>query len=328
MLALLLACPAAQETPPWTPGTLSIRALDLPGPAIGQSTLVVGTDGTTVLIDVGNDRHADTVLDAVVLATGDAAVDWVVLTHLHADHIGAADDLLDGALTVRQGVIWRGPVDLQQGNQGELDELVTVLQDHDVVELCSEEGCDLPARIELGDARLEVFLAAGHVATEGGVQQVDVALTEENAQSLGGVVRLGAFQYVFAGDLTGGGKDTPDVESAVAALAPPVVAPPVDVVHLNHHGIRSSTNGAWVDWLLGSGDAHALVGANGGYGDAPSDEALAALQGHLGTGRVWVTGPGRFGSGDFVDARGDVVVTVEPGGDYAIDAPGAQVSWP
>jgi hypothetical protein len=326
VLALLLACPAPPAAP-WEPDTLLIRALDLPGPALGQSTLVVGTDGTSALIDLGNDRHADAVLERVVQVTGDASVDWVVLTHLHADHIGAADELLSGALQVRQGVIWRGPIDLDQGNAGEVDELLAALQDHSSVALCSEQACELPVALDLGDAELEIFLAAGHVATETGVQQVDVPLSEENAQSLGGVIRLDGFQYVFAGDLTGGGKDTPDVEGAVAALAPVAVAPPVDVVHLNHHGISSSTNAAWVDWLLDAGDAHALVGANGAYGDAPSQQALDALDGHLGAGHVWVTAPGRFGSGDFVDAQGDVAVTVEPGGGYVVDAPAAGVSW-
>ncbi len=113
------------------PGELTITQLELP-PGItfrmGESAIVVGPDGTMVLIDVGNSPHDDEVRAAVrrlntevlVPARGFAAraplqVEWVVLTHFHGDHIGALGDLLDPAgepLQVTRGIVTRGLVDL------------------------------------------------------------------------------------------------------------------------------------------------------------------------------------------------------------------------
>jgi hypothetical protein len=98
--------------------------------AMGESTLVVGPDGTTILIDVGNNSHFDDVLEVVERintqdlipsrgfpSRGARDIDWVILTHYHTDHIGAVVKLLTGsqALRIRQGLVTRGMVDLGAG---------------------------------------------------------------------------------------------------------------------------------------------------------------------------------------------------------------------
>ncbi len=116
------------------PGQLSIHQLDLPMglvPKLGEAAIVIGPDGTLALLDVGNSNHDDEVRAAVIALNttvltpkrgyprqrADREVEWVVLTHNHGDHIGAAAALLEGkgALQITRGVVHRGHVDLGAG---------------------------------------------------------------------------------------------------------------------------------------------------------------------------------------------------------------------
>ncbi|MBA3459848.1 MAG: MBL fold metallo-hydrolase [Deltaproteobacteria bacterium] len=112
------------------PGELAIHQLFLPigfSASIGESAIIVGPDGTLVLLDVGNGAHDDDVraevrrLNTQVLtpargyaARGELQVEWIVTTHFHGDHIGGLDQLLTGseALAVVHGVVHRGFVDV------------------------------------------------------------------------------------------------------------------------------------------------------------------------------------------------------------------------
>jgi beta-lactamase superfamily II metal-dependent hydrolase len=265
---LLLAWLACQSSP--APSCARVSALAEPGLTItqlhltqgsmGEATLVRGPDGTTVLIDVGNDAHHSQIVEAV----GGTHVDHIVVTHEHADHADGLAELTSDTLTT-----W--------------------------------ETRALPVTLPLGEgAELVVFLADGRLATATGTVDLWDSLgdpgSEGNPRSVAGVIRWGAFSYLFAGDLTGGGKGTLDVESAVAARRtelPWVPEAGVTALHVNHHGISSSTNPTWASWLR---PRLAVVGANGRYLDAPSPEALEALAPWVDA--VYVTEPGRLGNTD------------------------------
>lgn len=124
--------PTGQLQP--VPGQLSIHQLDLPMgliPKLGEAAIIIGPDGTLTLLDVGNSNHDDEVREAVIALNtkvltpkrgyprqrGEREVEWMVLTHNHGDHIGAAAELLDGkgALQITRGVVHRGHVDLGAG---------------------------------------------------------------------------------------------------------------------------------------------------------------------------------------------------------------------
>jgi beta-lactamase superfamily II metal-dependent hydrolase len=282
ILAALMA--SACEAPcPAAEAALEIRQLDLRGPSLGEATLVTLPSGEHLLIDLGNDSHDGAVRDAL---TG--PVRWLLLTHEHEDHAGGLEDLED-VLADATPIDAPGPWDLGDGVELELFLHDCILQGPaGQVDLCAE----VPGMAE-----------------------------DDNAMSSAGLLRYGAFVYLFAGDLTGGGKGTPDVESAVVSHAPQLGS--IDLLHISHHGIRSATNQAWVDWLLPDDgrDKNAVVGSNGGYLSAPSQEVLDRVAPRLGSGAVWVSRDGSS-AGDHGAKRSlndDVVVSVaEGGGSYTI----------
>lgn len=307
MLSFLLACAevAVLPTPP-----LLIEQIDLGSTSIGESTLIVGPDGTSVLVDVGNDSHDDEVRAALELRTGRSAPDFTLITHFDADHVGGLSDMDDfGTL------IWRG------GAVPDTDEWVTPSDERAI---CDGAGCELPLEVDLGEgAVLEVLVADG-VLPDGTV----MTLSEENARSLVGVVRWNDFVYLFAGDLTGGGKDTEDVESFVVEG---LELPRVDVAHISHHGISSSTNSAWVDAVFPDDGhtRHGLVGANRAYLSAPDEEVLGRLSPRI--EQVWVTTPGSLADPDprCMNVGGSVGVHVDEDGYRITGRDGDEtVLWP
>lgn len=124
--------PGAEPTTPIDPivGELTIEQLDLPAGVtvrIGESEIIVGPDGTLVLLDVGNTSHEDELraeiqrlnTQVLVPSRGYAArtplqVEWIVITHFHADHIGALPGLLSGNAPLQgvRGVVHRGWADV------------------------------------------------------------------------------------------------------------------------------------------------------------------------------------------------------------------------
>lgn len=113
------------------PGEVTILQLGLPAPGLvpqtGEAAILVGPDGTMVLLDVGNDRHPADVRAAVEMLNttwivpergfprrrGRLEVDWIVLSHFHSDHVGGFAGLFDAdPITLVQGVVHRGYVDL------------------------------------------------------------------------------------------------------------------------------------------------------------------------------------------------------------------------
>ncbi len=280
-LCVAACAPVANEPCELVDGELLIEQIGLSGPSIGEATLVTSPDGTKLLIDVGNATHHDD-----VRAAAGGSVDLLLVTHPDQDHAGGLDRLEDVVGAAGQ-VADHGAWDLGGGA-----ELVVFLVDG----VLDVDG-------ELVDLRDEVSGLDG----------------SDNARSTAGLVRLGDFVYLFAGDLTGGGKGTPDVESAVAARGDGLLpAGDVDLLHLSHHGIRSSTNQAWVDWLLPDDglDRNAVVGANRGYLAAPHEDVVERVAPRLGAGRIHATEAGRLADPHpgLVERGGSVLVGVSSDG--------------
>jgi hypothetical protein len=148
-------------TPIWpTPGEVTLVQIDLPVgvvPQLGEAAILVGPDGTLVLMDVGNSGHDDDVRALVEelntrwitpargfpRARRSREVDWIVVSHFHSDHIGGMEDLLTGgsAVEVTRGIVHRGLVDVGAGvtesDYGALCDLLTGSLSHLDVRLCA-----------------------------------------------------------------------------------------------------------------------------------------------------------------------------------------------
>lgn len=80
--------------PPKPTGELKIVMLDV-GPVEGDSILILAPGGKSVLIDAGDAGKGKGVLEALKRHKVEK-LDYFIATHPHPDHIGAADELLNG----------------------------------------------------------------------------------------------------------------------------------------------------------------------------------------------------------------------------------------
>ena len=78
------ACPAAP------PGDLEIHAIDV---GQGDAILVVSPDGFVTLVDAGTEGQAATI-SSYLSAIGISELDYTVVSHFHADHVGGMDVVL------------------------------------------------------------------------------------------------------------------------------------------------------------------------------------------------------------------------------------------
>jgi len=102
-------------------GEIVIEQIYFPGMNLGEAILIVGPDGTSVLVDAANDSQSPEVFEAVERRLGARAVDWVVITHYHNDHIGGFDNLFVASaingydpIAVARGVVSRGFFDVAE----------------------------------------------------------------------------------------------------------------------------------------------------------------------------------------------------------------------
>lgn len=364
------------------PGEVTLWQLELPVglvPKTGEAAILVGPDGTLVVIDVGNSNHDDELRAAIrelntqwltpargFRARAPLEVNWVLLTHFHSDHVGSFEALTTtDPLTLTGGVIHRGFVDVGAGvNAADFEQVCLKLRGTLAAKnfgLCTaapESACVIgvaraaatscpgltlgnlgtvtddamgePSYVDLGGgARLELLGADGFMlqgrtpvaASAFGVTDVN----EENARSVVGLVRHGAFRFLFAGDLSGSGVPTePDLESFLVNSAPQVFgAEGIDVTHANHHARNTSSNSNYVQAAapLDGRTRSVIAGINTAYVNSPHQEVIDAWTagGRLGAGRLFVTkrAPAGGQGAGLVDVNGRIVVqTVEQGGGY------------
>ncbi len=79
------ACPSAE------PGDLEVHMIDV---GQGDSILVISPDGFVLLVDSGGGGKADEI-ETFLLGRGLEEIDYTLVSHLHEDHLGSMDDVLE-----------------------------------------------------------------------------------------------------------------------------------------------------------------------------------------------------------------------------------------
>lgn len=286
--------PVLGEEEPWLRVTfLDFRQVD-GAMGHGDAALYEAWCGERGAVDIsqGAGRELLDLLDA----RGSRALEWIVASHYHSDHIGAIVDVAESPDVTVETVYDRGgtPDDPALANDVSAtfaDEYypwvtsdATTRQPVDTGDqfaLCG--GTSAPVTFDV--------LSAGTDGTAAG----GIPVVQENDKSLCLSVSLGDFDLATCGDINGSdGRDEPegddgrrDVETSVARAFGDV-----EFVHVNHHGHGHSSNQTYVSTLAPA----AVVISSGRTVDAEVMASWSAVA------AIYQTG----GDPDSVD--GDVVV--------------------
>jgi competence protein ComEC len=224
-------------------GHLLIYFIDVEG---GQSTLLVGPSGSSLLVDTGwpgnNGRDADRILAAMHDA-GINRIDHVLITHFHTDHVGGVPELVkrvDVGEFLDHGENREDSDDTRHNYAA----YVSAIAGH-------------PRRIvhpgdtiDMAGLSVIVLTADGeHISAVPGIEPEPnpYCATEhpwptdptENARSAGILVTFGGFKFLDLGDLTG--------QKEVALVCPRNPIGTVDLYLVTHHGMDLSNSRAIVD---------------------------------------------------------------------------------
>ena len=223
--------------------TLDIYFIDVEG---GQSTLIVTPAGQSLLVDTGfaangfNDtsnrgRDARRIVAAARTA-GINRIDFLLITHFHADHDGGVVDLAK-QIPIDTFVDHGEPgAEAEKGVSGTLDAFnayaaVRATGHH----LQPKPGDRLPLKgveaMVVSSAEQTLVKAingAGRRNASCGASEIPAQEKYENPRSTGFVLRFGSFRFLDVGDLSG--------KPLFALVCPNDLVGPVDAYLVAHHG--------------------------------------------------------------------------------------------
>ncbi len=254
---------------------LEIYSIDVEG---GQATLFVTPAGESLLVDTGWARadHRDAGrIAAAAKAAGVKQIDYLLITHYHADHVGGV-----------QGLAKKMPIlhFVDHGAQTETGHDAEVLYNEYLAFRAKGQHIQVKPgdTIPIKGLDVKVLSAAGHTidAPLAGAGDANTACqgyqrppadTTENGQSVGVLITFGEFRMVDMGDLTR------DREYDLACPVDKVGR--VDLYLASHHGTASSGSAAFVRAL----DPHVAIVNNGARkgGDAAAWQIIHDTRGVL-----------------------------------------------
>jgi len=240
-LVLLLALCAAAFA---APKPMEVYFLDAEG---GQATLIVSPSGQSMVVDTGwagfNNRDADRIAAAAAKA-GVKQIDYLLITHYHADHVGGVPQL--AAKLPIKNFVDHGP-NVEAGRKGpdELFNAYVAVRDKGN-HLLVKPGDRVPIR----GIEVQILTADGNVLSKplpgAGQPNSHCASTprkaddnSENAHSTGSLIAYGKFRMLDLGDLTW--------NKEIDLVCPQNRIGTVDVYLTTHHGLNQSGSPAIVD---------------------------------------------------------------------------------
>ncbi len=207
-------------------GTLKIYFLDVHQ---GDATLIITPENEVILIDGGPAQLNRKLADAIATYT-DAPVSLLILSHHDADHLGGIVEYLSG----------------DDGTAGTGDDIMPIksLAPQDD-RSCTSQTCHrfrtllsyplerayVGTTLQMGALSINVVSADGNLGDGPLANEL-----EENEKSVGVVLEYAGRKVLIAGDLTGGGADSLDLETPLSMLTGAI-----DVLRVSHHGSISST---------------------------------------------------------------------------------------
>jgi competence protein ComEC len=300
--------PWLRSRPPKPSGELQVHVLDV-GPIEGDSILIISPGGKSVLIDAGDAGKGKVVLDALKRYKVDR-LDYFIATHPHPDHIGAADEVLNGikvANVIDNGVDLSTPAPLTPAKTKKgkavapppppkksktktvnsfFDEYRDALKQNGAQYEKAEPG----KKYDLGGgAILTVLAPAEPFFTK---DQMKGGGNDTNANSI--VLRLdyGDFSMLFMGDA--------EAQTEERLLNKPALDLKAKVIKIGHHGSKYATSENFVK----RAQPEAAIISDGGwnrYGH-PAQSVLDRLK--AANVKVWRT-----------DLQGEVTITTKGRGD-------------
>ena len=301
---------------------LEVYFIDVEG---GQATLVVPPGGESMLIDTGwagfNHRDAERIA-AAAKAAGVKKIDYLLITHYHADHVGGVPQLAE-KLPIKNFV--------DHGDQTETGKQAEILYsaykaqrdkgNHIVVkpgDTIPVKGLDVKVLSAAGEVIAKPLPGAGKPDPECGSFQRHADATDENPKSVGVLMTFGSFRMVDMGDLTW--------NKEYDLVCPENKIGPVDVYVVSHHGMNMSGSPQWVHAL-----APKVAIMDNGAKKGGSPEVWQTIHDTPGLQDLWqlhfaVAGGKEHNSSDTVIANVDEVcegkwikLTAEQGGGFSVE---------
>jgi beta-lactamase superfamily II metal-dependent hydrolase len=228
---------AAQASPR---RTLDIYFIDTEG---GQATLYVAPSGQALLVDAGNPGGRDTDrIMAALESAGVTALDYLLLTHYHVDHVGGVQELakripirhfVDHGATVEPNEQVAGFQQAYADLHGKAGH--TIVKPGDKLPV---EGVDWYIVTAGGKALTRPLPGAGKPNPGCASFKPQESSRDENSQSVGSLVVYGKFRTINLGDLLWNNE--------FDLVCPNNLAGTVDLYLTSHHGLSLSGSDALV----------------------------------------------------------------------------------
>jgi competence protein ComEC len=215
---------------------LEVYFIDVEG---GQATLFVAPSGESMLVDTGwagfNNRDADRIA-AAAKSAGVKRIDWLVVTHYHADHVGGVPQLaakmpvvtfVDHGVNTESGkgadILWKAYLDFRSKSKH------LEVKAGDTIPV---KGLDVKVLAAAGEGITVPLPGAGGANPLCATFKPKAEDKSENGRSVGMMITLGKFRVIDLGDLTW--------NKEAELVCPANKLGTVDVYLTTHHGMDLS----------------------------------------------------------------------------------------